>query len=232
MSLKNISYVKDHNPELDEGKLHLLLNWKDVDKYVKPDQVLKKEYGLINKFIAIYGGNFGKPQQLEFILDLAARIRYLDDVIFLFIGNGTEKQKIIERVERDRLLNVRIMNILPRNKYQELVRLCDIGLVNLSNRFTIPNIPSRTLSYWEAKIPILAAIDENTDFGTLLEQSGSGLSSISGDLDSYIKNFEKLYFDKNLRAKMGTNGYNYLIENCTTKQAFKIISDKILSSVQ
>ena len=108
------------------------------------------------------------------------------------------------------------------------MKICDIGLVNLSEKFTIPNIPSRTLSYWEAKIPVLAAIDPNTDFGEILAMTESGLSSITGDLDSYISNFERLYADKKLRAKMGENGYRFLRENCSVSRAYSIINEKLL----
>lgn len=230
MSKKNITYVESHNPEISIEKLHLLPNWKNVEEYIQPDLKIKNQYGLDNNFIAIYGGNFGKPQQLEFVLELAEKVRYLKDVVFLFIGSGTEKQKIAEKVAKREVKNVIIMDPLPRNKYLELVKVCDIGLVNLSNRFTIPNVPSRTLSYWEAKLPVLAAIDKNTDFCTILEQSASGLWSISGDMDTYIQNFEKLYFNSVLRSNMGNNGYKYLKENCTTSHAYSIIRDRLLST--
>jgi glycosyltransferase involved in cell wall biosynthesis len=107
--------------------------------------------------------------------------------------------------------------------------VCDIGLVNLSDKFTIPNIPSRTLSYWEAKIPVLAAIDSNTDFNRILADSKSGLWIITGDLESYVKNFEKLYSDKKLREEMGENGHRYLLEYCTVSRACSIITEKLLS---
>lgn len=229
MSLGNIEYLKNHNPEVDEKKLHLLQNWKNVTEYCKPDPRLKKELGLENKFIAIYGGNLGKPQNIDFILDLAKKNINRDNVVFLLIGEGSEKRRIIDLVLKNKLNNVLIKNQLPQKQYQEVVKTCDIGLVNLSDRFSIPNIPSRTVSYWEAKLPVLAAIDENTDFGNILDQSGSGLWSISGDIDSYKRNFDKLYQNKELRTSMGENGYNYLLENCTTSKAFSIINEKLIS---
>jgi glycosyltransferase involved in cell wall biosynthesis len=229
MSNGNISYLEQHNPEVPQSKLHLLMNWKNVAEYVEPDLTLKKRLGFENRFMALYGGNFGKPQQVEFILDLAKEIQNLKDVVFLLIGEGTEKKRIIDLVKKMKLKNVVIKDPLPRIQYQELVKICDIGLVNLNYRFTIPNIPSRTLSYWEAKIPILAAIDSNTDYNKILEQSGGGLWSITGDLPTYKQNFEKLYSNKLLRSSMGEKGYKYLTKNCTTSQAYKIIYEKLSS---
>ena len=229
MSAGNIDYIIKYNPELNKGKLHILPNWKKVLDFSPPDQSLKRQFGLADKFIVLYGGNIGKPQQVEFILDLAQEMSVHDDVVFIFIGDGSEKKRIVDLSVRKGLRNVLFKDPLPRHQYQEVVKLCDIGLVNISNKFTIPNIPSRTLSYWEAKIPILAAIDANTDYREILNQSGSGLWSITGDLDSYIKNFERLYSDKELRNTMGENGYNYLLENCTTSKAFSIINEMLFS---
>jgi glycosyltransferase involved in cell wall biosynthesis len=229
MSEGNIAYVKEHNPEVAPGKLHLLPNWKNISVFSHPDINLKKQPGLENKFIALYGGNFGKPQQIDFILELAHEMKHLSDIVFLLVGNGTEKERISELIIKMELKNVMIRDSLPRKQYQELVKVCDIGLVNISNKFSVPNIPSRTLSYWEAKLPILAAIDKNTDYSSILEQSQSGLWSIGGDLSSYKQNFENLFFNKELRVQMGENGYRYLLENCTTSHAFSIINQKLNS---
>jgi glycosyltransferase involved in cell wall biosynthesis len=229
MSWGNISYIKKHNPELEPAKLHLLPNWKNVTRYTSLDLTLKSKYGLDNKFIALYGGNLGRPQQIDFILELAKETSYLKDVVFLLIGEGTEKVRLVELVKKNNLKNVIIKDSLPRYQYQELVKVCDIGLINLSSKFTIPNIPSRTLSYWEAKLPVLASIDQHTDFSSILDESASGLWSITGDIQTYKRNFEKLYNNKQLRSTMGENGYKYLLNNCTTEHAYSIISGKLFS---
>jgi glycosyltransferase involved in cell wall biosynthesis len=229
MSAGNIQYIRKHNPDLEENKLNLLPNWKKISDYTPSDQSLKIRFGLENKFIALYGGNFGKPQNAEFILELAREMSVHEDVIFLFIGEGSEKKRIIELAARFELKNVLFKDSLPRHEYNEVVKFCDIGLVNLSNKFTIPNIPSRALSYWEAKIPVLASIDSTTDFGEILSASGSGLSGITGDLDAYVNNFERLYYDKELRNRMGENGYKFLSENCTVAKAYSTINEKLLS---
>jgi len=230
MSQGNKNYVIKHNSDVSPVKIHLLPNWKNIAVYTQPDENLKSMFGLVGKYIALYGGNMGKPQKIDSIIELASKLVILKDVVFLLIGEGSEKKRIADLIEERKLLNVKIMDPLPRLQYQELVKICDVGLVNLHSDFTIPNIPSRTLSYWEAKIPVLASIDPNTDFSSILEQSGSGLWNISDDIDAYIKNFEKLYYDKTLRISMGEMGYRYLLDNCQTSHAFEIISNKLNSA--
>jgi glycosyltransferase involved in cell wall biosynthesis len=229
MSPGNIAYLKNHNPEVNENKIHLLPNWKNVTEFSQPDFNIKRELGLENKFIALYGGNMGKPQNIDFILELAKENMHRDNVVFLLLGDGSEKRRITDLVAKNRLLNVVIKERLPQRQYKELTKVCDIGLVNLSEKFSIPNIPSRILSYWEARLPVLAATDRNTDLRNIIEQSGSGLWCISGDMDSYKLNFDKLYQNNELRREMGEKGHKYLLENCTTEKAFSIINEKLMA---
>ena len=227
MSQGNIDYLKLNNNDLDPYKLHILYNWKNIPEDQKPDETLKSKLGLEKKFIALYGGNLGKPQKVDAILDLAKELLSLKNVVFILIGDGTEKARIKEIVQKSGLNNVLIRDSLPRDQYHELAKVCDMGLVNLSEHFTVPNIPSRTLSYWEAKLPILASTDSSTDFKKILEESGSGLWSLTGDISSYKNNFMKLYNDESLRKDMGNRGYHYLLENCSTQKAYYTIIQKL-----
>lgn len=223
MSHGNVDFIKKNNPDVCIDKFHLLPNWIKVKSNKKSKVDYKNKLGYEGKFIAIYGGNLGKPQQAEFIISLAEQVRYLSDVLFLIIGKGTEKNKLISLVREKGLTNVEIRDYLPRKEYQELVKQCDIGLVNLSDKFTIPNIPSRTLAYWEAKLPILAAVDKNTDYGLILEESKAGLCSITGDIKRYKSNFLNIYENTKLRKEMGENGYRYLVEELNVEEAYKTI---------
>lgn len=225
MSQGNIDYVKDHNEEVESSKLHLLPNWIRVkgDANLESFSACKARFNLEGKFVAVYGGNLGKPQKAEFIIELAEELKYLKDVVFLIIGKGTEKRNLEIIIQEKNLSNVVMKDYLPREEYTELVRCCDIGLVNLSNRFTIPNIPSRTLAYFEANIPILAAVDKNTDYGDILDESESGLWSITGDIDAYKSNFLKLYENVTMRNAMGNNGFEYLKNELNVENAYKTI---------
>ncbi|MGQ7171529.1 glycosyltransferase, partial [Escherichia sp. R-CC3] len=135
------------------------------------------------------------------------------DINFLIIGSGNRQEHIKKTIVEKELTNVILRNSVPSQEYDGLVRECDIGLINLNRNFTIPNIPSKTLAYFEAEVPILASIDPNTDYGKILDEAQAGMWSITGDLESYQDNFEKLICDKELRKSMGENGRSYLIQN-------------------
>lgn len=223
MSQGNINYVINNN-EIDKQKLELLYNWTKVKRENNMETVnYREKYALDNKIIAIHGGNLGIAQELTFLLQLADKFKYRDDIVFLIIGKGTEKDKIQKILINKHLKNVIMEDYIPNLEFENVVKQCDIGLVNLYRNFTIPNFPSKTLTYFKAKIPILASIDSITDYGEFLDKTESGLWSITGDIDAYIKNLNILVDDKNLRIKMGENGYKFLIENLDVEKSYAAI---------
>jgi hypothetical protein len=223
MSNKNIDFVYSNNPEIDYNKLHLLPNWISVTDSVNSGVDFRSKFNLKNKFLAVFGGNFGIPQKIEFLINVADRIRDYSDIIFLLVGSGTEKGKIENLIYEKKLDNVIIINSLPREEYMSLLNECNIGLVNLSDKFTIPNIPSRTLSYWSRKLPVLAAVDKNTDFGEILDKCKGGLWSVTGDTESYIFNLLLIYNNSDMARQMGLNGYTHLINELNTQIAYKTL---------
>jgi glycosyltransferase involved in cell wall biosynthesis len=223
MSQKNIDYVIKNN-RINPNKLELLYNWKRENNLKNEVVDYRKKYGLENKFVAIFGGNIGYAQELTFLLELAKIYKEREDIVFLLVGDGIERKKIENIVKKENLKNVLIKDSLPREEYDQLIKVCDVGLVNLSRNFTIPNFPSKSTDYFEAGIPILAATDKNTDFGKLLEETKSGLWSETGDLKSYQKNFEKLLNDESLRKKLGENGKDFFESNLKVQHAYSIIS--------
>lgn len=224
MSEGNIKYILEHN-DIEESKLEILYNWGKIDHNIEIVITdYKKKYGLENKFVAVFGGNIGLPQELEFLLELAKEYKRRDDIVFLIIGKGAQKQKIVDLIKSEKILNVMIKDFLPRDEYDNLMKQCDIGLINLSRKFTIPNIPSKTIAYFKAGIPILASTDRNTDYKDLLiKKAKAGLWSETGDLKTYKSNFDKLFNDKKLREELGKNGRRFLEENLSVKRAYQII---------
>jgi len=223
MSKGNIKYVLDHN-DIDKSKLEILYNWGKVfynNQVIAVDY--KKKYGLENKFVAVFGGNIGLPQELEFLLELAKEYKNRSDVVFFIIGKGAQKEKIVNLIDYHKLSNMIIKDYIPRDEYRNLLKQCDIGLINLNRTFTIPNMPCKIVDYFNVSIPILASTDKNTDLKQFLQDAKAGLWSETGDLEAYKSNFEKLFNDKNLRKELGKNGRKFLEENLNVEKTYQII---------
>ncbi|MCL6275537.1 glycosyltransferase family 4 protein [Muricauda sp. 2012CJ35-5] len=232
MSPANVDYVLEHNKEVNPDKLHLLPNWeplKEAKEIVEGEEELRKRYGLQNKSVAIYGGNIGLPQQLENIIDLAESVQDIDDLVFLIIGWGTEKEKIMGLANDKKLTNVIFMDSVNRNELGKILKISDIGLISLNKDFTIPNYPSKVNSYYRYKIPVLSSLDANTDFGIIQDEIGCGFWSLAGDTKAMKDNLLKLYNSESLREEMGLKGYNHMKDNLTPKHAYETITKQFPS---
>ncbi|WP_435625418.1 glycosyltransferase family 4 protein [Flagellimonas sp.] len=229
MSQGNIDYVKKHNPWLHESKLHLMPNWEHLPEPISEEksESVKAEYGLEHKFIVIFGGNMGKPQKLENIIQLAKNCTEIKDMMFLLIGSGTEKNKIETLIEEEDLANVRVINFMPKKDYNSILMASDIGLISLNEDFTIPNFPSKVMSYFGAKVPVLASIDLNTDFGTMLDETASGFWAEAGNTKDLKEKLLQLYENPELRKTMGENGYIHMKTNWLPEYAYTRLMDEI-----
>lgn len=233
MSQGNIRFVQKQDPDIHSDMFKLLPNWintsSNSDCCGDTSHDFRAKYGLEGKFIALFGGNFGKPQRIDFILELAVKTKALKDVAFVLIGNGTEKNSVERKVKTRNLRNVYLFDHLPQKEYQAVSRTADVGLVTLSEKFTIPNIPSRTLGYWDSGLPILAATDSNTDYKKeFLDRFNAGLWSETGDLETFYSQFLRFYNNRSLCASMGANGRQAVIKHFSVET----IAQKMLNQMK
>ncbi len=228
MSQGNVDYIVRHNPEVDPTKLHQLLNFQKIYTGFGSDkEALRAKYGLNDKFVVVFGGNMGKPQQLENVLQLAESCQTYPDVVFLLLGEGVYMDRIVEEIKVRNLKNILIQRTVPKQEYQDLLSICHIGLISLHQNFTIPNIPSKALDYLNVGIPVLASIDRATDFGEVLEKEGVGLYSYAGDHAAFFRNFTTLYLERETARKMGEKGKEYFARCLTPDKAYQTILEKI-----
>lgn len=225
MSQANVDYVKKHNPELEHGKLHMLPNWERIPEPISEADILsiREKYGLQDKFVAVFGGNMGRPQKMENIVALANACKDNEKICFYLIGSGTEKHRIELLIEKLGLDNIRTIDHLPKKEYIQILATSDVGLISLSDEFTIPNFPSKVLTYFGLKKPVLASLDLSTDFGQMLERTNSGLWSEAGNLEAFKKNLLWLLEHADEAKQMGQNGYDYMKTSLTPEIAYETI---------
>ena len=129
------------------------------------------------------------------------------------MGNGTEYGKLATWYKEKSPACVSLFARLPKEDYDVLVQSCDVGLIFLDHRFTIPNYPSRLLSYLEYKMPIIAATDVNTDIGSIAESNGYGYWCESVDVNAFTQCVNKYIENPRSIKSMGEKGYRFLLDN-------------------
>ena len=116
-----------------------------------------------------------------------------------------------------------LINNLPKLEYDKLLSICDVGLIFLSPNFTIPNYPSRLLSYLELKLPVITATDIHTDIGKDIEDYECGFSVISGNSDEMEIAIDKVIKSLNTSDDIKNNAYKLLIEKFIVNKSSELI---------
>lgn len=227
MSPANVQYVLKHNPKVNPAIVEIAPN-----SYAIPSQFVKQERGVsehirqkynlpIDKPIFIYGGNMGKPQGIPFLIECMKAVKDRDDCHFVIVGDGTEYPKLKMFMEKYQPSAVSLFQRLPKTDYDVLARACNVGLIFLDYRFTIPNYPSRLLSYLMERKPIIAATDPNCDIGSIAEKNGYGFWCPSNQVELFTATIDKM-LTSDIEA-MGERGYQYYLNNYTVQHTYNTI---------
>ncbi len=226
MSPANLEYIKKHNPETAPEKLELFPNTvRIIENGSYPDKSRNSSESYVN---FIFGGNLGKPQAIDFLLEGIKALRDNSDVMFTFIGSGTEEEKIRSYIERYSPPNLRLLRELPRREYEEILQDADIGLISLSPLFTIPNFPSRILSYMQMSKPVFAVTDRNTDMGELItERAHCGYWCPSEDPSVFRETVLKIVSEREGLPEMGRRGREYLKAHFNVERSVDILEKAV-----
>ena len=180
MSQANVEYLLKQDPEIDPAKVEVSPNSiaeENIRGCLGDNQKLlvRSKYGIpADKTVFMYGGNLGRPQDVPFICKCLKACADLQEAFFVICGSGTDYHYLEEYVNAEKPSHVKLLNGLPKDEYDELTAACDIGLIFLDHRFTIPNYPSRLLSYLQCGLPVLCCTDRNTDVGRDAVNGGYG----------------------------------------------------------
>lgn len=226
MSPANVKFVLEHNDFIPTERVEVAPNSLELvsNALSSNDKAIREKYNLpTDKPLFIYGGNLGKPQGIDFLIQCLNANSLRRDCHFVVVGNGTEYKKIETWYQTTHPQSVSLFARLPKEDYDLLVQACDVGLIFLDHRFTIPNYPSRLLSYLEYKMPIIAATDVNTDIGRLAEDNGYGYWCESVAVEAFTTCVSEYTENPTSIKEMGENGYKFLLDNYLVEHTYATI---------
>jgi glycosyltransferase involved in cell wall biosynthesis len=228
MSPANLNYVLENNPEIEYNKLEVNPNSIEVKRNsFELETDLYTKYNIPrNKVIFIFGGNLGIPQGIDFLKANIAYCKSIKEAFFLIVGDGTEYNDFKNWILTENINNALLIKELPKSEYDEIIKLSHVGLIFLNPKFTIPNFPSRILSYMQNCLPVICATDLVTDIGEIAVNNNFGYKCFTSDTEAFFDCIIKL-LDKNLRITMGKNGFNFLKNEYSVKNSYNKIIEKI-----
>jgi glycosyltransferase involved in cell wall biosynthesis len=193
-------------------KIEVVYNGVDLERFGKIDgsrAFIKQKYGLEDRFIILYSGALGLSHSLEYILLVADRFRRIENILFLFAGEGAMKEDLQGITKRFHLKNVMFWPGQPRELMPEIYALADICIVSLKKvpLFT-KVIPSKIFEIMASSRPIVACLEGEA--AQLLKSSGSAIIIPQENLIELQKAIQTLFDNPSLRRQMGQNGLEFV----------------------
>ena len=224
MSPANIQYIKTHNRIPKTTVVEENPNSIRIRKFtVQKRRDIFAKYNIpTDRCIFIAGGNFGIPQGIPQFLSMLGKID-LSGAFFLFVGDGTEAEKIRKYIRNHPNMPMVFISRLPKDEYEQICESADVGLILLDGRYTIPNFPSRLLSYLENRLPVLCCTDSCTDIGNIVKNCNCGMCVMQGDAYTLGVTVQELSYNKKNRENMGEYTFRLLKNSYTVEHSYEII---------
>jgi colanic acid biosynthesis glycosyl transferase WcaI len=191
-----------------DAKMVLVHNWVDIN-FITPisrDNAFSQELHLSNRFVVLYAGNIGLSQGLEHVLTAAEKLSPYPDIFFIFVGDGSGREKLRQRVEKNGVPNVLFLPFQPRSRLPEVLATANVSLVILRRGIGTGSLPSKMFSILASGRPVIASIDEGCETWTMVEKAQAGLCVPPENPAALVKAILTLKQDQGLCERLGRNG--------------------------
>ncbi len=185
------------------------------------DNAIRREYGWGERFVMLYLGTHGMAHALHVVLDAAEALRADPRYLFVFVGEGAEKERLQQIATEKGLGNVQFIGQQPKNRVPMFYAACDLGLVTLRNTPLFQDVlPSKIFEYLAMERPILLTVDGQAR--RLVEASGGGVFVPPEDAGSLVGAIRRVANQRQKLDGMGQAGRDYVVRhyNRVTQAAF------------
>lgn len=219
-SMKNILI---ETRRLPENKVSVVYNWQNESKFIVSDST-KSESD--KKFKFMYLGSINRLANIDSLLTAFNQAK-LNNSEFIVAGEGSEKENLINFVNKSKLKNIKFLSFDPKN-IGEIQSSSDVLVLSLKKGASSYAFPSKIPAYMFSAKPILAFIDIPSEIFNTIKTSNCGWCIDVSDITSlalkmeYISNKPK----EKLR-KLGHNGRVFALNNLSSKVNLKKITSII-----
>jgi len=213
-------------------KIATIRNGADVDFWQpreRPADLLQR-LGLNGCFIALYIGTHGLSQALTRILDSAQHLERYPDIQILFLGGGTEKQRLVRQAQEMGLKNVQFLDPVDKEMAKQFYALADVCLVPLRNIPLFDKfIPSKIFEMMAMARPIVASV--RGEAAAILKQSGSAFVTEPEDSSGMAQAILQLYQGQNRARLMGEQGRKFVVDHYSRRTLATAYSNLIQEAI-
>ncbi|MCC7202785.1 MAG: glycosyltransferase family 4 protein [Nitrospirae bacterium] len=193
-------------------KITVIHNWANSNELYpirKEKNPFVKKLGLEDKFIVSYSGNFGIVHDFRPVEKAVRVLESEKDIVFLLIGDGTERMRLEKFVSDNNLKNVMFLPFQPRENILHSLNACDVSLVSIKRGMEGKLVPSKLYGSLAVGKPVIGICPPNSEVAQIIEENRCGLVDTDNDLAGKIL---RLYHDHALQEEMGRNGRDAFIK--------------------
>ncbi len=202
--------------------IEVIQNWaslEEIEPTPREENELLKELGILNKFVFMYAGNMGHPQDLESIVECAVKLKDDARFHFLFLGSGVKRKWLESKVLKNKLRNVTVLAARARSEQKIFLNACDVGLVSLVENMRGVAMPSRTYNLLAAGKPILALTEDGSEVARVIEEDKVGWVTPPSEPAKLLQLIYKIFEERKLLDQMGQRARQSALEKYSVEVA-------------
>lgn len=208
------SFVPHIRERRGRDGIEVIKNGVDLDFFggagdAEAGRRLRGELGLGDRFVAAYVGTHGMAHGLDTVLEAAERLRDRPDIVFLLVGEGSERKRLIRDAEARGLDNVRIVGQRPKGDMPGIWHLTDASLVLLRRSDTFKSVlPSKMFEAMGMRRPMILGVEGEAR--ALLDEAGAGIGIVPEDADALAEAVRRLADERELGRALGESGRRHV----------------------
>ena len=159
----------------------------------------------LDGFVVLYAGNFARYQDFDTLLDAAANLRDRSDITLVFVGEGAKRDYIAQRIENEKLSNVRLLPFVPADQLNDMLASASVSLVTLEKEIAGLAVPSKFYNILASGRPTVAVVKAQSEVGYIVKETGCGVQIDPEDSANLEKVLRELADDPARLKQMGIN---------------------------
>lgn len=195
--------------------LEYIPNWAELEQ-VRPqpreENRLLAELGLEDKFVFLYAGNMGHPNELDSIVWCAGELKTDKKFHFIFLGAGAKKKWLEKEIAEKQLTNVTLLAPRPRSEQNIFLNACDVALVSLVEKMRGVSMPSRTYNILAVGKPILAVTEKNSELARVINEEQVGWVVPPNEPQKLLQTIFKIYQERAIIKQFEINARRAALE--------------------
>lgn len=217
----NLNYFADWNRGRDR-KLEVLQNWLAAPAPT-PCRIRVVDTSLAGRRVLVYAGNMGVAQGMDILFELAGRLLNDERVGFLFVGRGSEVDRLQTVAASRGLSNVLFHDEIDPDEIPDLYAQCHVGLVALDARHRSHNIPGKFLTYLQSGLPVLAVVNHGNDLAAMIRRERVGQVCETHEVNDLVSAVQTLLSQIGDDAALPTRCRELFAREFSVEQAVKQI---------